>query len=195
LKILIAGDSFAAEWPGNDGWVKLLAKDYTVTNLAQAGVSEYKILKQLQNCNINNYDTVIVSHTSPSRVHTPSHPLHKHGLHKDCDLIWTDLSDRNAAFNPSLKSAKDYFRYHYDDEYYQTIYSLLRKEIYNLLDNNIYISMTHIELDSKFTIEQHHIDFNKLWVAHRGTENHYSKHGNNCVYNVLVDKIKKSAII
>ena len=48
LRILIAGDSFAAEWPGNNGWVKLLSQKFSVTNVAQAGVGEYKILKQLK---------------------------------------------------------------------------------------------------------------------------------------------------
>ena len=46
MNVLIAGDSFAAEWPGSNGWVKLLAKKYNVKNVAQAGVSEYKILQQ-----------------------------------------------------------------------------------------------------------------------------------------------------
>ena len=52
MKLLVAGDSFAAEWPGNSGWVKLLAQEHPVTNVAQAGVSEYKILKQVQNENL-----------------------------------------------------------------------------------------------------------------------------------------------
>ena len=33
MNVLIAGDSFAAEWPGTNGWVKLLARDYDVTNV------------------------------------------------------------------------------------------------------------------------------------------------------------------
>ena len=49
LRILIAGDSFAAEWPGTHGWSKMLAEHHDVKNVAQAGVSEYKILKQLKN--------------------------------------------------------------------------------------------------------------------------------------------------
>ena len=112
MNILIAGDSFAAEWPGEDGWVKLLAKKHNVTNVAQAGVSEYKILKQIKNASLDEYDAIIVSHTSPSRVHTPEHPLHKEGLHKDCDLIWTDLEGRSNFLNPSLKAAQGYFQYH-----------------------------------------------------------------------------------
>ena len=62
MNVLIAGDSFAAEWPGSNGWVKLLAKNYDVTNVAQAGVSEYKILQQIKNANLNKYDLVMICH-------------------------------------------------------------------------------------------------------------------------------------
>ena len=45
--ILIIGDSFAADWtvkyPTVVGWPNLLAKNYNVVNLAQAGAGEYKI--------------------------------------------------------------------------------------------------------------------------------------------------------
>ena len=61
MNVLIAGDSFAAEWPGSNGWVKLLAKKYNVKNVAQAGVSEYKILQQINTANLDKYDLVIVS--------------------------------------------------------------------------------------------------------------------------------------
>ena len=94
MRILIAGDSFAAKWPANirnQGWPALLADRFEVYNIAQAGVGEYKIYKQLANVELDQFDLVIVSHTSPSRIHTRNHPLHKEGLHKDCDLIITDL--------------------------------------------------------------------------------------------------------
>ena len=98
-RILVAGDSFAAEWPTGKGWVHKLAEDNAVNIVAQAGVGEYKILKQLHNVSatdpywVNNYDCVIVCHTSPSRIHTPQHPVHQEGLHKDCDLIYSDLEN------------------------------------------------------------------------------------------------------
>ena len=63
MKILIAGDSFAALWPdASKGWVNLLAEKFDVLNVAQAGVSEYKIYKQIINLDINQFDCVIVSH-------------------------------------------------------------------------------------------------------------------------------------
>ena len=95
--ILIIGDSFAADWSTKYkdylGWPTLLAQSHTVTNLAQAGVSEHKIYKQL--CSVQDlsvYDVVIVAHTSPFRVPTKRHPMHsKDVLHKDADLIYTDI--------------------------------------------------------------------------------------------------------
>ena len=69
-KILIIGDSFACVWPNSStGWPSQLAQQYDVTNLAQAGVSEYKILQQLINFTKDaawwqhEIDCVIVSHT------------------------------------------------------------------------------------------------------------------------------------
>ena len=191
MKLLVAGDSFAAEWPGNEGWVKLLARDYDVTNVAQAGVSEYKILKQIQNSKLDEYNLVIVNHTSPSRVHTPKHPLPRTDLHKDCDLLYTDIEQRNSFFNESLKSAQLYFKHHYDDQYYQTIYSLLRKEINTLLLDKKYLSMSHIDVAKLFVHEDNHLDFSEFWKANKGTENHYSKIGNEKVYKIVVDNIKK----
>ena len=70
-RIVLAGDSFGCEWPIGEGWSLMLAKN-AVNNIAQAGVGEYKILKQLWNeCRdaywVNNYDAVIVCHTSPKQ--------------------------------------------------------------------------------------------------------------------------------
>jgi len=189
MKILVAGDSFAAQWSGNNGWVKLLAKEFNVTNVAQAGVSEYKILKQIQKQQLDNYDCFIVSHTSPSRVHTPNHPLHKEGLHKDCDLLYNDI-DRTSLFNSSLSSAKSYFKYHYDDQYQCDIYHLLRKEINNILATKKYISMSHIEVAKLFIVEDNHLDFSEFWQAHKGNENHYNKEGNQKLLKIIIDAVK-----
>ena len=190
-KILIAGDSFAADWPGEyHGWPKLLNEYVNVTNLAQAGISEYKILKQIQSITPSDYDIIIVSHTSPSRIHTNNHPLHKTGLHKDCDLIYTDIEGRCSLFNPSLRAAQDWFRYHYDDEYQIDVYELIRKEIRRILGSSKYISITHTEISNKYAVEHNNINFSDLWEKHKGTVNHYSKEGNRIIFEKLIDIIK-----
>ncbi len=185
-KLLIAGDSFAALWPNtNKGWVNLLAEKFNVVNVAQAGVGEYKIYKQLVNLDINQFDAVIVSHTSPSRIHTPGHPLHTKGFHKDCDLIITDLMGHFNPFNSKLRSAKLWFENHYDDEYQIDIYKLLREKI-NSMINITYISLSHIEIANTLAVEQNHIDFSQLWKNNRGTINHYTEEGNLKVYNEII---------
>jgi hypothetical protein len=190
MKILIAGDSFAAKWPNqHSGWVNLLEKDYSVTNIAQAGVGEYKILKQLESVNPNLFDLVIVSHTSPSRVHTPQHPTHKSGFHKNCDLIFADIEEASSCFNKSLQVAKGWFKYHYDDNYQMDIYQLVREKINNII-NVPYISMSHITLLKNVLIEKDFIDFSDLWTIERGNVNHYTDNGNEVIYKIIKEKIK-----
>ena len=189
MKILIAGDSFATVWPDSQlGWPTLLAKKYNVINLAQAGIGEYKILKQIESQEINNFDLVIVSHTSPSRLHTNNHPVHKEGFHKNCDLILNDLVNRSAFRNPSLKAAQEYFKYHYDDEYQIDIYKLIRKQI-NELITVPYISMSHVDIVNTLAIEANHVDFSNLWSKERGNMNHYTIEGNFEIFETLEDII------
>lgn len=190
MKILIAGDSFAAEWPNaTKGWVNMLSKKYSVVNLAQAGVGEYKILKQLESVNINEFSLVIVSHTSPSRVHTRNHPLHKTGFHKDCDLLVNDIVDRCSVFNQNLQVSQGWFRYHYDDEYQIDMYKLVRQQIKNIITVP-YISLTHVDIARELAIEYCNLDFSDLWKQHRGNINHYTELGNTVVFNQLVDQIE-----
>ena len=71
-RILITGDSFGCEWPGGEGigWPLILSETHAVNNLAQAGVGEYKILKQLHDLSahdsywVNNYDCVIIKRSA-----------------------------------------------------------------------------------------------------------------------------------
>jgi len=190
-KILIAGDSFSAVWPdSNTGWVNLLAKDYDVTNLSEPGISEYKILKQIESVNTTSFDVVIVSHTSPSRVHTKNHPIQKSGFRKNCDLIYHDIENHFNPFNFNLLSAKLFFRYHYDDEYQIDIYNLIRDKINNLIKTK-YISISHLEIAAELAIEKYHTDFSTLWSKERGYTNHYTDNGNKIVYNIIKELIEK----
>jgi hypothetical protein len=188
-KLLIAGDSFSAIWPnGESGWPNLLTANFNVTNISQAGVGEYKIFKQLNSIDINNFDVVIVSHTSPSRIHTLNHPLHKTGFHKDCDLIYTDLENRFDWFNKNLQASKNWFEYHYDDEYQIDIYQMIRRNIKSIIKKN-YISITHTEISKNLSVESNNIDFSNLWHNNKGFVNHYNSFGNQQVYHTLKDRI------
>lgn len=188
MHILISGDSFAVQ--NTNSWVDFLARNFNVTNIAQAGVSEYKILKQIELIDLTRFDVVIVSHTSPSRIHTPKHPTHSTGLHKDCDLILADIENKRSFFNQSLRVAKGWFKHHYDDTYQADIYRLFREKI-NQIINIPYIAISHLDLDDNFIIEENFINFKNLWLSERGHINHYSDYGNQFVYHSVKDNILK----
>ena len=120
MNILILGDSWSADWnikyTDYPGWPNIIAQKYTVTNIAQAGVSQYSILKQLDTIQPLDYDMVIISITSPYRVYTPQHPVHTSGLHANSDLIYSDIDHHASKFpdNKRLHSARAYFEDHYD---------------------------------------------------------------------------------
>jgi hypothetical protein len=201
MKILILGDSFAADWSCKyqdyAGWPELLTGDFHVTNHAQAGVGEYKILRQLQQvCDLDQYNIVIVSHTSPYRVHTPLHPVHAQDqLHSNADLIFADCEHHGSRirhwFDRSLDSAIGYFRYHFDQDYYKTIYKLLRSEINSILKYSNVIVVNSLPGNSEFVIEPTVLDFVELGQQQSGLINHYSQVGNKEIYNSIKQTINQ----
>ena len=129
LNILVCGDSFAADWGNAQGWTDFLGAKHTITNMAQAGVSEYKILKQVESVNWQKFDCTIIAHTSISRVHIDQHPLHKTTqLHSNCDLIYNDLVESRSK-DPAVQAGIDYFKHIYDPVYYGDIYRLILDRI------------------------------------------------------------------
>lgn len=186
--ILICGDSFAADWTvkynGYYGWPNLLAQKYEVTNIAQAGVGQYKILKQLQSVDIEKYTTIITSFTSPYRVHTQHHPVHfDDALHKDCDLLANDIEYyfNKRKDNESLVTAKNYFKYHFDFEYYNDIYELLINKCMDLIGDKKHIQISNLDYVSK--------KWSDLILKNKGLINHLSEKGNVLVYNKIVNML------
>lgn len=195
-KILILGDSFAADWSikyrDYKGWPNLLAETYNTNNLAQAGVAEYKIYKQLE-CveSLDDYSCIIISHTSPYRVHTRNHPVHwSDSLHKNADLIYGDIEYHHYKkwqnfFNKSLKAAFAYFTHHYDPDFYETTYWLYRKEISNRLNGCNTIVIDNFNKDTGC------LNFTNMYPEYSGKINHFNQEGNRIIYNLLVKEIEK----
>jgi len=167
LNILIIGDSFATKYNGPYlGWAEMLEQQHNVTNLAQAGIGEYKILKQIQSVTTaSDYDCVIVSHTSPYRIHTLYHPLHKDGFHKNCDFIYEDVKNR-------LPDVEKFFTEYFDLDYANYIYTLIRKEITSLLTGTKVIDTDELDLKTLFSTK-------------RGDVQHLNEQGNIIFYNRL----------
>jgi len=203
MKILIIGDSYAADWSvkynDDSGWPNLIAKQHTVTNLAQAGVGEYKILQQIESVkNISDYDCVIVSHTSPLRVNTKKHPVHySDKLHHNADLMLADIEYHYTRwwnllnpFNTALRTARNFFFYHFDEQYQNNIYRLLRKEINLKIGAVPCVVVNNLNVDPQFITEDHAINLVKIQKKYPGLINHLSTQGNALVFDMVSNKLK-----
>ena len=71
----------------------LLSCDFHVVNLSQASseCSEYKIYKQLASADLDQFDHIVISHTSPYRLPVDKHPVYRTGFRKDADVIYSDI--------------------------------------------------------------------------------------------------------
>ena len=190
MRILIIGDSFAANWqkkyPDKQGWPNLLAETHLVDNLAQSGCGEYRIYKQIKSARLDQYDVVIVSHTSPYRIYTEYHPSRSTDiLHDNCDLLYADIENL-AKTNSEYRSAVDYFEKFFSLEYAEFCYNITIDKINELLQNNRVIHISHL-----YPIGLNCIDFTDLFKQHRGLINHYDDIGNQIIYNKLLKELSE----
>lgn len=177
-RVLISGDSFAAPIDNCYSWTNLLGDYFEVTNIAQAGVSEYKILKQLQRVDVSHFDIIIVVHTSPNRVYIKEHPLHSNSLtHNNCDLIFNDLENSNSK-NIVIKTAINYFKYIFDEDYYTDIHNMIANEIIKITESKPTLHLTF------FNVNYRQIsNWSSIWKEYPGNVNHLDINGNK---NVLI---------
>lgn len=187
MKILITGDSFAADWSVKypvTGWPNMLAREHDVTNIAQAGCSEYRILKQIESQHLSEYDAVIVSHTSPYRVHTAYHPAHAgDALHGNSDFIYNDVKAHD------IHSMVEYFEKFYDLDYARDMHNLICRRIdYLTFPYSGVIHITHFDWQKlfQFTFMTNFVGIHK---QHPGDANHYSTTGNELVLAKLNERL------
>jgi len=188
-RLLIAGDSFASDWtvkfPEIKGWPNLLSDSYQVHNVAQAGCGEYKIYKQLNNAELNLYDAIIVSHTSPYRLHTTYHPIHNADLlHSNSDFIYSDCKEHN------LVDVVNFFEQYSDLEYYKFVHELICQKIIHITSTCPVLHITHTDWNDFYQIPKL-VNFNKVHKSHSGFCNHYNELGNKMVYQILLSKLDK----
>lgn len=189
-KILICGDSFAADWSRYGsliGWPNLLAEQYDVTNLAQAGCGEYKIYLQLKSVHLSDFDAIIVSHTSPNRLYVKNHPVHK-GMHVDSDLIYADIKAHSKK-DASLAPIVDYFEKYFDLHYAEFVHSLICKEIDELLDKHNVIHMTGFDWSELYQFPDI-ISFESIASSGKNYANHFNAEGNKMVFESIMARLK-----
>ena len=171
----------------------MLAEQHEVVNLAQAGCSEYKILKQLESTDLNNYNQIIVSHTSPYRIYVKRHPVHHNDvLHKDCDLLYSDIKE-HAVKNKNLIPIVDYIENYFDLDYAIYIHRLLCKEIEQLLESvaDRAIHIANIDYKNVYSFKNM-ISFDNLFASNSGSMNHYDAKGNEEVFKILSTTLKRN---
>ena len=178
------GDSWAADWSSKyteyQGWPNILAEQLTVTNIAQAGVSQYSILKQLQNTTPADYDAVIISITSPYRLYTPKHPVHTEGLHENSDLIYTDLEYHltEQPDNKRIQSAIGFYKHHFDTEHAEYMHQLLVEDTLKMCDPETTIVTSNIAHNEQYVKQHQYVDGYPVWQTYPGRINHLSAEGN-----------------
>ena len=190
MKLLVTGDSFAADWKlKNDSypsWWEYLANDHDVTNLAQAGVGEYKILKQILSVDIKHFDYIIISHTSPYRIHTLQNPFHTTGIHKNSDLIYIDVLHQSPS--PEKSHCIFWFENMFDTEYALEVHWLIREKIDLVLANK---NILHLNFFDKDLQKEKDIDLKYLWSRYPGPINHMNKIGNQKAYETISKNLWK----
>ena len=191
MKILITGDSFAADWqikyPEKRGWPNVLSEIHDITNLAQAGCSEYRILKQIQSANLSDFDKIIIAHTSPFRLYVKNHPVHIDQLHCNCDLIYSDVKE-HAKNNEKLLPLVDYFENYFDLDYAIDMHNIVCEKIDQITKTFDPIHITGFEWSGLYQFDNM-LNFNYIFKKYRGIVNHYSLEGNLEVYESIQKRL------
>lgn len=181
-RLLICGDSFSADWTKKYegiGWVNMLETDFDVTNISQAGVSEYKIYLQLKSQDLTKFDKILVSHTSAYRIPIQEHPIHKNDLlHDKCDIIFSDVSEH--LHNSVMKTAYDFYSDIFYLDYFCFVNDLIYKEIYNLVPTAVHITF----FDSFYPNSVH--KFENIFLDNKGVINHLDETGNNIIHKKIL---------
>jgi hypothetical protein len=189
-KVLICGDSFSADWtvkyPGQ-GWPNQIAQLANVTNLSQAGCGEYKIYLQLASADLDQYDQIIVSHTSPNRIYTARHPVH-HGdaLHHNSDLIYTDL-EAHVKTHPKVKPILDFYQQYFDLDHAAFVHNLICERIDRMLAGCRVLHITNLPWDGLYQFDNM-LNFGLL-NHQRGQMNHYNARANAEVFDRVWEQI------
>lgn len=182
--ILLIGDSFVADWSVKQpvtGWPNYLANNYQLTNLGQAGCSEYKIKKQLDSADLGQYSHVVVVHTSMSRIPVDHHPLHcTDPLLKDCDFIYSDVLVNN---NSQVQCVTEYYEKFYHVDFFEYIYGLIVQDIDQILLKSKIPTLHITFFDHRLPVD--HRNFYDLFRDHRGTANHLDEYANRYMFEEI----------
>ena len=181
-KVLIFGDSFASHDP--NGWTCHLGEDFEVTNLASNGASQYRLLKNVLDTNLDQIDFVIVVHTSPNRIYIEKNPYYQDSnTHFNCDLIYEDIRSRKP--NIFAQHVTWWFENIFDLDQANYMHRLMCEKIKCVLSGKSALHMSFFELDRIDNVKiLHHI-----WKKYPGINNHLNETGNRLVAEFVKNKL------
>jgi len=185
MKLAIFGDSFGVQKKNQPypSWVDLLSQHFDIINYCECGVSEYKILKQLENANLDEFDKKLIVHTSATRIYVKHNPLHQSTeYYKNCDIILSDIENRNDEFSHSCNL---FFKHIFDLTYAIDIHNMICKTIDARCQDKNVIHTTHFDYSDLYQFPNM-INFYDLFLKNRGDVNHYTKLGNHLIYQSLM---------
>ena len=186
MNILICGDSFAADYSAAGvleypGWPQLVAQHHIITNLAQAGCSEYKIYLQTQKIQLPNFDRVVIFHTSPYRIYVKDHPYLKNAqLHHSSDLIYNDIENQPPFDDQKLLVT--FFKKYFDLEHAEFVHQLIYEKIVAIMSG---VPTFHAGIN----LPNLTLDIGSIFKKHRGDANHFNRLGNQTVAQNILDWI------
>jgi hypothetical protein len=192
-KIALFGDSFGYQKKDNvfPSWVDLLEENYEITNYCQCGVSQYKILKQIENANLDQFDILIVLHTSFSRVFVEHNPLHSDNpVYDTCDIIYSDIENHDGEF---AQTCRLYFKHIFSESYAKDLHNLICERIDKLCmtSKKLVIHATGFDYTDLYKFDRLE-NLHPIFVEHRGNVNHYNQKGNWLVYEKLSKRLNYS---
>lgn len=194
-RVLICGDSFAADWTckySGQGWPNLLAQEFRIDNCAQAGVSEYKIWQQIEKSCLGNYDVVIVWHTSPYRIPVEHHPLHQGDcLHGQCDLLYEDVKHA-VEQRPDLQPAVKWFEQYFHLPAAEFTHNLICEKIdrHTAWKQSVWHARA-VDWKGLYRFNGG-LDFSAVWKKHQGLINHFDSEGNQKIFEKFKELINES---
>lgn len=182
-KVLIAGDSYASDW--NEKWEWWKSLPYDITNVAQAGSSQYRILKSL--CVSLDYDVIVIFHTSPYRLYTENNTLHTNSpTHKHSDYIIGDVIAKGGDISKAMKS---YVKYFYNEELVLYNHRKICEDIINITKHTTVIHASGFDYDDIFEFDDM-TSIRHIAETQHGGVCHMNTTGNKMVADIIETKIK-----
>jgi hypothetical protein len=188
MKLAIFGDSFSARVTHDNiiGWPIELEQYASIDNFSHSGSSEYRIFEIIKSTNLEKYDKILISHTSPLRMFVRHNPIHQNSqYHKNCDIIFQDIEQRKDEFSVACQL---FYKHIFDIDYSINMHNLICHEIEQLTNKYNTLHITHFDYTNLYQFKNF-INFYPHWLNNKGPVNHYSKIGNNFVANVICNHI------